>query len=335
MYLADNRDRFLQLLRRKKCSHAHKSRRELLRLARPAFHLESDDVKQLYLQKVLGRSGVGAGRHRLRGKQAALAYDGFGKKALGRWGVGIVRRRLLWKQPGGIQASPGGVGVETLGGIQASQSAPTTPPVRCRSSPAGPSMSLHVLPDAQVSSSMPSKLWCRPSFSEAQAVGGGQHDSRTSPAPVKTVSDASTQTIAPDQLMLACGDVAHSRCRARGTFTAGRTPSWMQHFRIRGDSGPQAKVHSCIVSHIGDLRKIWGDIAAADVLGTSLRCLHRFQSFLKSDRQLRGKGQLRGKVVAATILGLAVKLVVNTEVTERIPVETCGQRLQAIGMFSV
>ena len=296
-------------------------------------------------RRSLGRSGVGAGRHRLRGKQAALAYDGSGKKALGRWGVGIVRRRLRGKQPGGIQASPGGVGVETLGGIQASQSAPTTPPVRCRSSPAGPSMSLHVLPDAQVSSSMPSIPSSWPSFSEAQAVGGGQHDSRTSPAPVKTVSDACTQTIAPDQLllafgdvsaqqmlacrdvraqqMLACGDViAHSRCWARGTFTAGRTPSWMQHFRIRGDSGPQAKVHSCIVSHIEDLRKLWGDIAAADVLGTSLRCLHRFQSFLKSDRQMRGKGQLRGKVVAATILGLAVKLVVNTDVTDKIPLET-------------
>ena len=108
---------------------------------------------------------------------------------------------------------------------------------------------------------------------EAQAVGGGQHDSRTSPAPVKTVSDACTQTIAPDQQMLACGDVR--------ALTAGRlrTPSWGQHFEIRG-SGPQAKVHSCIVSHIVDLRALYGDIAAADVLGASLRCLHLFESAL-------------------------------------------------------
>ena len=112
---------------------------------------------------------------------------------------------------------------------------------------------------------------------EAQAVGGGQHDPRTSPAPSRalpfTTAIVCTQTIAPDQQMLACGDVR--------ALTAGRlrTPAWGQHFEIRG-SGPQAKVHSCIVSHIVDLRALYGDIAAADVLGASLRCLHLFESAL-------------------------------------------------------
>ena len=168
-------------------------------------------------------------------------------------------------------------GVEASGGIQAShgvaKSAPTTPPIRCRSSSPGPvqtrceavpSMNgdLHV-PDAHTRD-------------EAQAVGGGQHDPRTSPAPSRalpfTTAIVCTQTIAPDQ-MLACGDVR--------ALTAGRlrTPSWGQHFEIRG-SGPQAKVHSCIVSHIVDLRAFYGDIAAADVLGASLRCLHLFESAL-------------------------------------------------------
>ena len=103
--------------------------------------------------------------------------------------------------------------------------------------------------------------------------------------------------------MLGCGDVR--------ALTAGRlrTPSWGQHFEIRG-SGPQAKVHSCIVTHIVDLRALYGDIAAADVLGSSLRWLHLFESAIGSTDS---EGFSRVRVKAAAILGLAAKMVVNAD----------------------
>ena len=125
--------------------------------------------------------------------------------------------------------------------------------------------------------------------------------------------------IAPDQQMLACGDVR--------ALTAGRlrTPSWGQHFEIRG-SGPQAKVHSCIVSHIVDLRALYGDIAAADVLGASLRCLHLFESALGlTDSRgtvwmhVRGD-KVASQVKAAAILGLAIKMVARADCTDEVPV---------------
>ena len=119
--------------------------------------------------------------------------------------------------------------------------------------------------------------------------------------------------------MLACGDVR--------ALTAGRlrTPSWGQHFEIRG-SGPQATVHSCIVSHIVDLRALYGDIAAADVLSSSLRCLHLFESALGLTdsrgtvwRQVRGD-KVASQVKAAAILGLAIKMVVSDDCTKAVPV---------------
>ena len=294
MYLAGNRDHFLRKLSRRR-RQKEQTRNELLQKARRAFRLESADVQRLYFRK----AGGGTVRLRLLGKQAAPAY---------------------LKKSGGVEAS-GGVGrVEASGGVVA-ESAPTTPPIRCRSSSPGPvqtrceevpSMNgdLHV-PDAHTRD-------------EAQAVGGGQHDPRTSPAPSRalpvTTAHVCTQTIAPDQQMLACGDVR--------ALTAGRlrTPSWGQHFEIRG-SGPQAKVHSCIVSHIVDLRALYGDIAAADVLGASLRCSHLFESALGlTDSRGTGSGsQVRGdkvasQVKAAAILGLAIKMVVSADCTDKIPV---------------
>ena len=144
MYLASNRDHFLRKLSRRRRDKQQK-RNELLRKARRAFRLESADVQALYFRKA---GACGTVRRRLRGKQAAPANGG-GKKS---------------------------GGVESSGGIQAShgvaKSAPTTPPIRCRSSTPGPvqtrceevpSMNgdLHV-PDAHTRD-------------EAQAVGGGQH----------------------------------------------------------------------------------------------------------------------------------------------------------------
>ena len=96
----------------------------------------------------------------------------------------------------------------------------------------------------------------------------------------------------------------------------------MQHFRIRGDSGPQAKVHSCIVSHIVDLRALYGDIAAADVLGASLRCLHLFESALglTDSRGTESGSKVASQVKAAAILGLAIKMVVSADCTDEVPV---------------
>ena len=301
MYLAGNRDHFLRKLSRRP-RRSEERRNELLQKARRAFRLESADVQRLYFRK----AGAWTVRRRLRGKQAAPAYGG-GKKS------------------GGVEAS----GCIPWGGFQAShgvaKSAPTTPPIRCRSSSPGPvqtqceevpSMNgdLHV-PDAHTRD-------------EAQAVGGGQHEpyscifgtSGSQGALPDTTAHVCTQTIAPDQQMLACGDVR--------ALTAGRlrTPSWGQHFEIRG-SGPQAKVHSCIVSHIVDLRALYGDIAAADVLGSSLRCLHLFESALGlTDSRGTGSGsQVRGdkvasQVKAAAILGLAIKMVVSADCTDKVPV---------------
>ena len=79
-----------------------------------------------------------------------------------------------------------------------------------------------------------------------------------------------------------------------------------------------AKVHSCIVSHIVDLRALYGDIAAADVLGSSLRCLHLFESALGLTDS-RGT-EVASHVKAAAILGLAIKMVVSVDCTEEVPV---------------
>ena len=281
MYLADHRDDFLKKLPR---GHHCKERRrnELLRLARRAFHIETADVKRHYFQKA---GACGSGRRRLRGKQAAPAS-------------------------GGVQKSGG---VKTSGGIQAShgvaKSAPTTPTksTRCRLSS----------PEKVLSMSVDLHAPGAHAREEAQAVGGGQAPARALPV---TMADASTQTTIPDEQMLACGDV--------GALADGRlrTPSWMQHFEIRA-SGPQAKVHSCIVSHIVDLRAFYGDIAAAEVLGASLRCLRRFESALGlTDSRGAGSGskargdRIANQVTAAAILGLAIKLVLSSDLTDKVPV---------------
>ena len=82
-------------------------------------------------------------------------------------------------------------------------------------------------------------------------------------------------------------------------------------------------MHSCIVSHIGDLRTFYGDIAASDILGTSLRLLHRFEGLAVPDPRwgCQGRGnKVAIQVKAAAILGLAIKLVVSIEATSRVPV---------------
>ena len=312
MYLAGNRDHFLRKLPRRR-RQKDQRRNELLRVARRAFRLESADVQRLYFRKVPGGVEASGGiRRRLREKQAAPAHGG-GKKSGGVEASGGIP----W---GGIQASHGVA--KSAPTTPVAKSAPTTPPIRCRSSSPGPvqtrceevpSMNgdLHV-PDAHTRD-------------EAQAVGGGQHEpyscifgtSGSQGALPVTTAHVCTQTIAPDQQMLACGDVTAGRLR---------TPSWRQHFEIRG-SGPQAKVHSCIVSHIVDLRALYGDIAAADVLGASLRCLHLFESALgltdsrgtESGSQVRGD-KVASQVKAAAILGLAIKMVVSADCTDKIPV---------------
>ena len=319
MYLAGNRDHFLRKLPRRR-RQKDQRRNELLRVARRAFRLESADVQRLYFRKVAGGVEASGGiRRRLREKQAAPAHGG-GKKSGGVEASGGIP----W---GGIQASHGVAKFVAKFLTRApttpvAKSAPTTPPIRCRSSSPGPvqtrceevpSMNgdLHV-PDAHTRD-------------EAQAVGGGQHEpyscifgtSGSQGALPVTTAHVCTQTIAPDQQMLACGDVTAGRLR---------TPSWGQHFEIRG-SGPQAKVHSCIVSHIVDLRALYGDIAAADVLGASLRCLHLFESALgltdsrgtESGSQVRGD-KVASQVKAAAILGLAIKMVVSTDCTDKVPV---------------
>ena len=86
-----------------------------------------------------------------------------------------------------------------------------------------------------------------------------------------------------------------------------------------------AKVHSCIVSHIVDLRALYGDIVAADVLGASLRCLHLFEGKLTDSRGTESGSQVRGdkvasQVKAAAILGLAIKMVLSVDCTAEVPV---------------
>ena len=318
MYLAGNRNHFLRKIPRGKGHNGDQRRNELLRVARRAFRLESADVQRLYFRKVAGGVEASGGiRRRLREKQAAPAHGG-GKKS------------------GGVEAS-GGRGVLPSPGIASfvakfltrapttpvAKSAPTTPPIRCRSSPPGPvqtrceevpSMNgdLH-LPDAHTRDEAQAVAQHEP-YSCIFGTSGSQ-----GALPVTTAQVLRTQTIAPDQQMLACGDVTAGRLR---------TPSWgPQHFvEIRG-SGLQAKVHSCIVSHIVDLRALYGDIAAADVLGASLRGLHLFESALgltdsrgtESGSQVRGD-KVASQVKAAAILGLAIKMVVSTDCTDKVPV---------------
>ena len=85
-------------------------------------------------------------------------------------------------------------------------------------------------------------------------------------------------------------------------------------------------MHSCIVSHVVDLRALYGDIAAADVLASSLRCLHLFESELGlTDSRgtvwmyVRGD-RVASQVKAAAILGLAIKMVLSADCTDKVPV---------------
>ena len=319
MYLAGNRNHFLQKIQRGKGHNGDQRRNELLRVARRAFRLESADVQRLYYRKVAGgvEASGGIRRRRLREKQAAPAHGG-GKKSGGVEASGGI--------PWGVLPSPGIASFVAKFLTRApttpvAKSAPTTPPIRRSSSPGPvqtrceevPSMNgdLH-LPDAHTRDEAQAVAQHEP-YSCIFGTSGSQ-----GALPVTTAQVLRTQTIAPDQQMLACGDVTAGRLR---------TPSWgPQHFEIRG-SGPQAKVHSCIVSHIVDLRALYGDIAAADVLGASLRGLHLFESALgltdsrgtESGSQVRGD-KVASQVKAAAILGLAIKMVVSTDCTDKVPV---------------
>ena len=69
---------------------------------------------------------------------------------------------------------------------------------------------------------------------------------------------------------------------------------------------------------------LYGDTAAADVLGASLRCLHLFEG-LTDSRGTESGSQVRGdkvasQVKAAAILGLAIKMVVSDDCTKAVPV---------------
>ena len=213
LYLASNRDHFLTKLppsAREIRTHRAKEKRrnELLRHARRAFRLESADVRALYFRK----AGAGATvvRRRLRGKQSAYAPLGLG---------GIVAA-------GGIDAYLGGV--EASGGIQAShgvaKSAPTTPPIRCRPSTPGPvqwQTRCEEVPSMKGDLRVPDAH----TRDESQAVGGGQHDPRTSAPDQRDVGMWGCKSV-HDQQMLACGDV---RAPTAGRL---RTLSWGQYFVI-------------------------------------------------------------------------------------------------------
>ena len=159
---------------------------------------------------------------------------------------------------------------------------------------------------------------------DAQAVGDGQHSPRTP----RAASSADVGVSADVGQMLGCGDVQQVSAAGVATaVTAGppRTPSWGQHFELRGsDSGIQAKVHACIVSHVVDLVELYGDATAADVLGSSLRCLQLFESAIGSTD---AKGFSRVRVKAAAILGLAAKMVVSADL--EIPVTHLWTRVAA------
>ena len=223
-------------------------------------------------------------------------------------GNGCGRRRLRGKQAnpasggvgasagtsGSAEASGGGVlvgtsggaagtsgGIQTPSGVEAI--APQTPPVGVRSRESSP-----IRGEAVVRT-----------LTSAQAKTG----------------DIEATTPSAQQQTLASGDVAAPAARRLVT------PSWMTHFELRG-TVPEAKVHSCIVSHIDDVRKFYGDIAAADVFGASLRFLYQFGralGFTDASSQLF-KDKTASKVQAAAILGLAVKTVLATDFTDKVPV---------------
>ena len=259
MYLAHRRGAFLKKLGTPQHRlDGNRRRLELLRLARRAFALETTQVHQFYLGRArakLEKSGRvdesgsleadaqwPVHRRRLRVKTTTAPACPGGKK-LGvetSGGVqrsrGTVRRRCRFKQMGrwdGLRwrhlalAKTSG-DVEASGGIQAAhgvaKSAPTTPPIssgfktppiRCRS----------------ISPSSPPSTRRRP--------------------PLMAHVDACTQT------MLASGDVQDQQTLAlpAGGLHPPKTPSWNQHFNIRGP-GP-FEVHSCIVSHIGFAGTLW------------------------------------------------------------------------------
>ena len=71
---------------------------------------------------------------------------------------------------------------------------------------------------------------------------------------------------------------------------------------------------------------LYGDIAAADVLASSLRCLHLFESELGlTDSRgtvwmyVRGD-RVASQVKAAAILGLAIKMVLSDDCRKAVPV---------------
>ena len=75
----------------------------------------------------------------------------------------------------------------------------------------------------------------------------------------------------------------------------------------------------------------YGDIAAADVLGASLRCLHLFEG-LTDSRGTESGSQVRGDKVAsqvktAAILGLAIKMIASADCTDEVPVARLWERV--------
>lgn len=288
IYLSEHRDYIVSEVFRKLGDKAKKldkngRRNEVRRLARELFHDEDLTVQESYhAQAGLKWRDVGvSGSTEASGCREAKE-EALGCREAGEAETVGPRLRLRGKQP-------------ALKTARVRHSAPTTPPTPSLKRRRSPSPPPRVVPEA---------LGCREVKEEALV---GKQDAHV-------VERTPVRSNQPSQ-----------------------GPPWAAHFAAASDSGRNAGERQVVVNSVPKLRAMYGDSAAADTLAASFRLLDQFGAHLHEeafwpvgDRLLRTRVQsqhaarlgvsLRTQLVAAAILGVAVKLVVSSKLVDKAPV---------------
>ena len=300
LFLQDHREKYMANLPSFIAGpQAEQKRRALLGMARKDFRSQDDLVQREYDQKAaefFKQKGQQVGeverslkaQKRKRGQTLGRSGSSGRHRLRGKQSGSSCRSRLCGKQPG-----PAG---------RSSSEAPQTPHRQVRkSSPEPPQTPLRQVrksPVGEVHS--PEQVPTRINMQQSEGVGMSGSDC----AGVKLSKEASTQTepvLTPALRGGACN------------------LPWGRQFSVQG-CDPQARLHSRMVDQIQYLRHLYGDSAAAEVFGASLRLLDGCSSEL-------GVVGVPIEVKVAALLGLAVKLTLDAELMDKAPVKTLWARV--------
>lgn len=163
---------------------------------------------------------------------------------------------------------------------------------------------------------------------DVQRTSGGGDVQRTSEKPVSRPGEVDQMS---DEQTSGRWGVEQPSAPSRAAPMKARAQPWGHHFEAR-TSDTQDEVRSCITQHIGSLRTMYGDIAAAEVFGASLRFLDQFGCALKraegaSPPALPSHREALTRVKSAAIIGLAVKMVLTAELVDRAPVSQLWSKI--------